>query len=179
MNKGRITQVIGPVLDVEFEPGKLPAIYNALKVTDPSIDNKEWNLVIEVAQHLGENTVRCIAMDSTDGLVRGMDVIDTDDVITVPVGNEVLGRIMNVTGDPVDEMGELNTEQRFPIHRAAPSFLDQDTTVEAFFERQMPGREPQDYLIRVNRQPAPRDYCLKEGDRVTVTPTKIEGARVQ
>ncbi|MFC1889212.1 F0F1 ATP synthase subunit beta [Thermodesulfobacteriota bacterium] len=132
MNKGRIAQVIGPVLDVEFEPGKLPAIYNALKVTNPSIDDREWNLVVEVAQHLGENTVRCIAMDSTDGLVRGMEVIDTDDVITVPVGNEVLGRIINVTGDPVDEMGELKTEQRFPIHRAAPSFLDQDTTVEAF-----------------------------------------------
>ena len=132
MNKGRIAQVIGPVLDVEFEPGKLPAIYNALKITNPSIDDREWNLVVEVAQHLGENTVRCIAMDSTDGLVRGMEVMDTDDVITVPVGNGVLGRIMNVTGDPVDEMGELKTEQRFPIHREAPSFLDQDTTVEAF-----------------------------------------------
>jgi len=132
MNKGRIAQVIGPVLDVEFEPGKLPAIYNALKITNPSIDDRELNLVVEVAQHLGENTVRCIAMDSTDGLVRGMEVVDTDDVITVPVGNEVLGRIMNVTGDPVDEMGELKTEQRFPIHREAPSFLDQDTTVEAF-----------------------------------------------
>ena len=132
MNKGRIAQVIGPVLDVEFEPGKLPAIYNALKITNPSIDDREWNLVVEVAQHLGENTVRCIAMDSTDGLVRGIEVMVTDDVITVPVGNGVLGRIMNVTGDPVDEMGELKTEQRFPIHREAPSFLDQDTTVEAF-----------------------------------------------
>ena len=98
-NIGKINQVIGPVIDVEFEKGKLPAIYNSLKVTNPAINDQEWNLICEVAQHLGENTVRAIAMDSTDGLTRGMEAWDTGEMITVPVGREVLGRIINVTGD--------------------------------------------------------------------------------
>jgi len=102
-NLGKVVQVIGPVLDVEFPPGHLPPIFNALKVTNKSLSDEQWNLVIEVAQHIGENRVRCIAMDGTEGLVRGAAVKDTGAGITVPVGEGVLGRIMNVTGDPVDE----------------------------------------------------------------------------
>jgi F-type H+-transporting ATPase subunit beta len=132
MNKGRITQVIGPVVDVEFEAGKLPEIYHALKVTNPSIDDREWNLVLEVAQHLGENTVRAIAMDATDGLVRGQDVLDTGKQIVMPVGPKTLGRILNVVGEPVDEMGPVNNELEWEIHRPAPEFTEQSTTVEAF-----------------------------------------------
>ncbi|HDJ28662.1 MAG TPA: F0F1 ATP synthase subunit beta [Proteobacteria bacterium] len=129
---GKINQVIGPVVDVEFEKGKLPAIYNSLKITNPAINDQEWNLICEVALHLGENTVRAIAMDSSDGLVRGMEVWDTGDMITVPVGREVLGRIINVTGDPVDELGPINEKTRYPIHRPAPPYVDQSTEVEAF-----------------------------------------------
>jgi F-type H+-transporting ATPase subunit beta len=132
MNKGRITQVIGPVVDVEFEAGKLPEIYHALKVTNPSIDDREWNLVLEVAQHLGENTVRAIAMDATDGLVRGQDVLDTGKQIAMPVGAKTLGRIMNVVGEPVDEAGPIGADKEWGIHRPAPEFIDQSTKVEAF-----------------------------------------------
>jgi F-type H+-transporting ATPase subunit beta len=132
MREGKIVQVIGPVVDVEFEPGELPEIYNALRITNPSISDKEGNLVVEVAQHVGENTVRCIAMDSTDGLVRSMKAIDTGQPITMPVGREVLGRVLNVIGEPVDEGPPVKTEKRYPIHRPAPSFLDQNTRVEAF-----------------------------------------------
>jgi F-type H+/Na+-transporting ATPase subunit beta len=131
-NIGKISQVIGAVIDVEFEPGKLPPIYNALRVTNPSIDDKENNLVLEVAQHLGENCVRTIAMDSTDGLVRGQTAIDTGKQICVPVGRKTLGRILNVIGDPVDEMGPVNAEKEYAIHREAPAFVDQSTKVEAF-----------------------------------------------
>ncbi len=130
MNKGKIVQVIGPVIDVAFEPGKLPALYNDLRVTNRSIDDTEWNLVVEVAQHLGNNICRCISMDSTDGLVRGEDVLDTGGPITVPVGPETLGRIMNVVGNPVDEEGEIVSKVRYPIHRPAPSFEDQSTKIE-------------------------------------------------
>jgi len=131
-NEGRIVQVIGPVVDVEFEPGNLPAIFNAVKITNPTISDKEWNLVVEVAQHLGDNTVRCIAMDTTDGLVRGMKALDTGEPIKVPVGRATLGRIMNVVGEPVDEQGPIESETFYPIHRPAPSFLEQNTKVEAF-----------------------------------------------
>ncbi|MDH3960592.1 MAG: F0F1 ATP synthase subunit beta, partial [Desulfuromonadales bacterium] len=132
MNKGRITQVIGPVVDVEFEAGKLPEIYHALKVTNPSVDDREWNLVLEVAQHLGENTVRTIAMDATDGLVRGQEALDTEKQIVMPVGPKTLGRIMNVVGEPVDEAGPIGNEIEWGIHRPAPEFIEQSTKVEAF-----------------------------------------------
>ncbi|MEZ4598578.1 MAG: F0F1 ATP synthase subunit beta [Syntrophotaleaceae bacterium] len=132
MNQGTITQVIGPVVDVEFADGKLPEIYHALKITNPSLGEGEWNLVVEVAQHLGENVVRAIAMDSTDGLVRGQPVLDTGAQITMPVGAGTLGRILNVVGQPVDEMGEVKTETRWEIHRPTPEFVDQSTKVEAF-----------------------------------------------
>jgi len=132
MNKGRITQVIGPVVDVEFEAGKLPEIYHALKVTNPSVDDREWNLVLEVAQHLGENTVRTIAMDATDGLTRGQDALDTGKQIVVPVGPKTLGRIMNVIGEPIDQAGPIGAETEWGIHRPAPEFIEQSTKVEAF-----------------------------------------------
>ena len=131
-NIGRIKQVIGPVVDVEFD-GKLPEVKHALKVSNAAIGDQEWNLVLEVAQHLGENTVRTIAMDSTDGLVRGQPVKDTGDQIQMPVGRETLGRILNVVGEPVDEAGPVNAKKTYPIHRAAPAFKDQSTTIQPFF----------------------------------------------
>jgi F-type H+-transporting ATPase subunit beta len=132
MNIGKITQVIGPVVDVEFQAGQLPPIYQALKVSNPAISDLPWNLVLEVAQHLGEGTVRAIAMDATEGLVRGMDVQDTGDNIKVPVGPQTLGRIINVIGEPVDEAGPIEAKAFYPIHREAPKFTDQATEVEAF-----------------------------------------------
>jgi F-type H+-transporting ATPase subunit beta len=128
--KGRIIQVMGPVVDVEFGKGHLPEIYNALRTTNTSINNEPNNLVLEVAQHLGENTVRTVAMDSTDGLSRGIEVMDTGEQITVPVGKEVLGRVINVIGDSVDGLGPVATEKRYPIHRKAPEFTRQSTRVE-------------------------------------------------
>ena len=132
MKTGKITQVLGAVVDVEFSDGALPPIYNALKISNPAINDQQWNLVVEVAQHLGENTVRCVAMDSTEGLVRGMDVMDTGDGITVPVGAETLGRVLNVIGEPVDEGGPITAKKRFPIHRPTPEFVEQETKVQAF-----------------------------------------------
>ena len=131
-NIGRITQVIGPAVDVEFPDGNVPAIYNALQITNRAIDDRPWNLVVEVALHLGEKTVRTIAMDSTDGLTRGQEVRDTGDGIRVPVGEATLGRIMNVVGEPVDERGPIAAAKRYPIHREAPPFTDQETQVQAF-----------------------------------------------
>src|SRR5262245_12957416 len=132
MKSGQIVQVMGPVVDVAFPPGALPEIYTALRVTNPGIDERDDNLVIEVAQHLGENTVRTIAMDTTDGLMRGQAVKNTGDVIRVPVGESTLGRIMNVIGEPVDEKGPIRATTTYPIHREAPEFVDQSTSVQAF-----------------------------------------------
>ncbi len=129
MNTGKIVQVIGPVVDVEFEEGNLPNILNAVYITNPTINDEEDNLVVEVAQHLGDNVVRCIAMDITDGLVRGMAAKDSGDPITVPVGKECLGRILNVVGRPVDGLGPIDIKNTAPIHREAPSFMEQDTSV--------------------------------------------------
>ncbi len=129
---GKLVQVMGPVVDVQFETSELPAIYNALLLTNPSISDKEDNLTIEVAQHLGENILRCIAMDSTEGLVRGMPVRDTGGPITMPVGPETLGRILNVIGEPVDEGEPVVTKERYPIHRSPPTFEEQSTSIEAF-----------------------------------------------
>src|SRR5574341_720620 len=131
MNMGKITQVLGAVVDVEFSGGSLPPIYNALKVSNPAISDQEGNLILEVAQHLGENTVRCVAMDTAEGLVRGMDVMDTGDGIRVPVGEGTLGRIMNVIGEPVDEAGPVVAKKTYPIHREPPPFVDQETEVQA------------------------------------------------
>lgn len=128
--QGRVVQVMGPVIDVEFDKGHLPAIYNALKLSNPAINDHPDNLVLEVAQHLGENVVRTIAMDSTDGIRRGMPVKDTGDQILMPVGREVLGRILNVTGDPVDEAGPVSAKKYYPIHKAAPRFENLSTQAE-------------------------------------------------
>jgi F-type H+-transporting ATPase subunit beta len=130
--KGQVIQVIGPVVDVRFSTSDLPEIYTALKITNPAIDNRPWNLVVEVAQHLGEHTVRCVAMDSTEGLVREQEVLDTGQPIQMPVGPEALGRILNVVGEPVDEGGPVKAKKFYPIHRSPPSFLDQSTEVKMF-----------------------------------------------
>jgi F-type H+-transporting ATPase subunit beta len=128
---GQIIQVLGNVVDVQFSNGSLPAILNALRVTNPALGDKPGNLVLEVAQHLGENTVRCIAMDSTEGLVRGMAATDTGAPIAIPVGPGTLGRLMNVTGEAVDESGPIEGN-RMPIHRDAPAFDQQAVEVEIF-----------------------------------------------
>ena len=129
MNIGRVVQVIGPVVDVAFEGGQLPNIMNAIAITNPTINDQEDNLIVEIAQHLGDNVVRCIAMDITDGLVRGMKAKDTGGPISVPVGPECLGRILNVVGRPVDGLGPVEAKHTMPIHREAPTFLEQETSV--------------------------------------------------
>lgn len=125
---GKIVQVLSAVVDVSFPQGELPAILTALKATNPSINDKKDNLTLEVAQHLGENTVRTIAMDSTDGLVRGAVVANTGKGMMMPVGEETLGRVMNLLGEPIDEKGPIKAGKFMPIHRDAPSFAEQDTT---------------------------------------------------
>ena len=126
---GKVLQVIGPVVDVEFDAGNLPYIMSALMISNPAISDEPDNLVVEVAQHLGDNVCRCIAMDQTDGLVRGMEARDTELPITIPVGQAALGRIMNVVGRPVDGLGPIESPNSLPIHRDAPAFTDQDTEV--------------------------------------------------
>jgi F-type H+-transporting ATPase subunit beta len=130
--QGRVVQVIGPVVDVEFSGAQLPEIYTALTLTNTSIDDRPDNLVVEVAQHLGERTVRCVAMDTTDGLVRGTPVKNTGAPIQMPVGREVLGRILNVVGQPVDDAGPVAAKKFMPIHRSAPKLTEQSVKVEMF-----------------------------------------------
>ena len=133
MSTGKVIQVIGPVVDVEFPPGRLPNIYNALKVTqaeNKAAGTPAVRITLEVASHLGENRVRGIAMSTTDGLTRGMDVEDTGAPISVPVGRETLGRLINVLGEPVDEKGPITAKKFYPIHRPAPRLEDQDTKTE-------------------------------------------------
>ena len=125
-NTGKIVQVIGPVVDIRFSPEELPAIRNAIKIEKGNSET----MVAEVAQHIGDDIVRCIAMSSTDGLVRGLECVDTGAPITVPVGNEVLGRMFNVLGEPIDGLGPVEAEHHMPIHRAAPTFAQQQTTTE-------------------------------------------------
>src|SRR5215831_7136403 len=130
MNKGNIVQVIGPVVDVEFSDEKtLPKIYNALEI-EYEVNGNATKLTLEVQQHLGESWVRSVAMSSTDGLKRGMEVVDTGGPITVPVGEGVLGRLFNVTGDTIDNRGPVKFEKRYPIHRPAPALMDQDTKAQ-------------------------------------------------
>ncbi len=128
MNVGRVSQIIGPVVDVKFDSGELPPVYAALEIDR----GDQGVLICEVAQHLGENTVRTVAMDSTDGMVRGVEVKDSGNFITTPVGDEVLGRILNVIGEPVDELGPVNAKTRWPIHRPAPVFTDLETSTQMF-----------------------------------------------
>lgn len=131
-NTGKIVQIIGPVVDVDFSEGYLPAINTSLQIKRINTEGKEELLITEVQQHLGENIVRTVAMDSTDGLVRGMEVIDTEKPIMIPVGPEVLGRLINVTGDPIDGKGEIKVNTYYPIHRPAPKFEDLSTNREMF-----------------------------------------------
>jgi F-type H+-transporting ATPase subunit beta len=128
MNKGKITQIIGPVVDISFAGGKLPKIYNAIEIPLAVNGDNNSKLVVEVAQHLGDNSVRCVAMDSTDGLVRGMEAIDTGAPISVPVGKETLGRLFNVLGEPIDGQGEVKAKEKHQIHKSAPSLEDQETS---------------------------------------------------
>ncbi len=133
MNIGKVIQIIGPAVDVAFEEGHLPPIYTALRLTSEGFDvPAPIDIIVEVQQHLGENRVRTVAMQPTDGLVRGMKAIDTGGPITVPVGKETLGRIINVIGQPVDELGPVNAELRYPIHREPPTFAQQNTNLEMF-----------------------------------------------
>jgi F-type H+-transporting ATPase subunit beta len=130
-NTGKVVQIIGPVVDVEFSEARLPPIYQALRITSEGFDvPRPIDVVCEVQQHLGEGRVRTVSMLPTDGMVRGMRVIDTGGPITVPVGNGTLGRIMNVIGEPVDERGPISASLRYPIHRHAPTFEDQSTHLE-------------------------------------------------
>jgi len=129
MNEGKVIQVTGPIVDVEFPEQELPEILTALHITNPAIDDTEDNLVVEVAQHLGDNVVRCIAMDITDGLVRGMKAKNTGKPILMPAGDPTLGRVLNVVGRPVDGKGPVEATEYLPIHRHAPKFTEQDTSV--------------------------------------------------
>ena len=126
MNKGKVNQIIGPVIDLEFKEGQLPAIFNAIKVRRED----GTDLILEAQQHLGENHVRCVAMDSTDGMVRGMEALDTGEPISVPVGADVLGRLINVVGEAIDEKGSIESAKRYPIHRPSPRYEDLSTTSE-------------------------------------------------
>ena len=129
---GKVVQVIGPVLDVQFEPEKLPELYNAVELEWTGDEGEAHRLVCEVAQHIGRNQVRAVAMDSTDGVMRGMEVRDTGQAIAVPVGEAALGRILNVLGEPVDEAGPVDAAERWPIHRDAPKFVDLEPKTEIF-----------------------------------------------
>ena len=122
---GKVIQITGPVLDIQFADGELPALINAIE-----LDNHGKKLIVEVAQHIGDNVVRCIAMAATDGLVRGAEAVDTGGPITVPVGDECLGRVFNLLGEPVDNKAAPETQERWPIHRPAPSFDEQESTTE-------------------------------------------------
>ncbi len=129
---GKVIQVMGPVVDVEFKDGNLPPIYTAIKLTNPLINDQQWNLVLEVSQQIGGGRVCCIAMDSTEGISRGGDALNTGEGISVPVGKELLGRMVNVIGEPIDEAGPIETSERWPIHRPPPEFVEQSTKLELF-----------------------------------------------
>ncbi|MFH1527802.1 MAG: F0F1 ATP synthase subunit beta [Bacteroidota bacterium] len=131
-NEGTIVQVIGPVVDLDFSNGILPSIYNAIKIPRTNLEGQEENLIVEVQQHLGESRIRTIAMDSTDGLMRGMTAIDTGEPISVPVGPNTLGRLINVIGEGIDGLGEIKSEKRYAIHRHAPKFQNLTTSQEMF-----------------------------------------------
>ncbi|MCY7362735.1 MAG: F0F1 ATP synthase subunit beta [Ignavibacteria bacterium] len=132
INKGKIVQIIGPVLDIDFSGGSLPSIYNAIEIKRKNTEGKDEVLITEVQQHLGESRVRTVAMDSTDGLVRGMEAIDTGIPISIPVGEGVLGRLINVTGGTIDGKGPIKSDLKYPIHRPAPLFKDLSTKKEMF-----------------------------------------------
>ena len=131
-NVGRVTQIIGPVLDVAFPPGKMPTIYNALLIEGKNEGGQDISVTCEVQQLLGDHCVRAVSMTATDGLMRGMEVTDTGNPLTVPVGEATLGRIFNVLGQPVDNLGSVDSKHELPIHRSAPAFVDLDTKLSIF-----------------------------------------------
>src|SRR5689334_1814872 len=132
-NIGKVIQIAGPAVDVQFSEGHLPDIYTAVRVVSEGFNVPQpIDVVLEIQQHLGESRVRCVAMQATDGMVRGMKAIDLGGPISVPVGKGTLGRVMNVIGEPVDNLGPIQATQRNPIHRPAPSFEEQSTTAEMF-----------------------------------------------
>src|SRR5437762_2090134 len=132
-NIGHVIQIAGPAVDVQYAEGSMPPIYQALRVTSDGFQvPSPVNVILEVQQHLGESRVRAIAMQATEGMVRGMKAIDLGGPISVPVGRETLGRVINVIGEPVDQLGPINAKQRLPIHRQAPSFEEQATSAEMF-----------------------------------------------
>ncbi|MBI2838490.1 MAG: F0F1 ATP synthase subunit beta, partial [Acidobacteria bacterium] len=132
MSEGRVVRIIGPCVDCEFESGTLPPIYNAINIPKAEGSGIDHDVIVEVQQHLGENRVRCVSMHPTEGMVRGMTAIDTGSPITMPVGRNVLGRILNVIGDPVDKMGDVKHDKRYPIHRPPPELTQQNTNLEMF-----------------------------------------------
>ena len=156
VQNGKITQVIGPVVDVEFPAGALPDIYTALTITNPGIDDRQDNLTVEVSQHLGENTARCIAMDSTEGLVRGMAVKNTGANISMPVGKEVLGRILNVVGEPVDESGPGQRGQEAPDPPGAASARGPERQDRGLRDRHQGHRPPRPVPPRRQDRPLRR-----------------------
>src|SRR3972149_6491223 len=165
MSTGKVIQIIGPVVDVEFPVGKLPAIYNAVHIKRGDCSSEERKeIVAEVEYHLGENTVRTIAMEPTEGLTRGLEVVDTGGPISVPVGREVLGRIINVIGEPVDKVGPVNAKERYPIHRGAPTFEEQWTSTEMLET----GIKVIDLLELYRRWRIPGGQCFKPGDRLSL-----------
>lgn len=130
---GKVIQVAGPAVDIQFAPEQIPVIHTAIRISSEGFDVPEpINITVEVAQHTGEGRVRCIALQPTDGLVRGMKAVSTGAPVTIPVGKQTLGRILNVLGEPVDNQGPVNTEMRLPIHRTAPAFDEQSTTLQMF-----------------------------------------------
>lgn len=132
-NIGQIIKIAGPAVDVQFDEAHMPPIYQALRITSEGFDvPTPLKVIVEVQQHLGEGRVRCIAMEATEGMVRGMKAIDLGGPITVPVGRETLGRVLNVIGEPVDELGPINAKEHRPIHRQAPAFDEQSTREEMF-----------------------------------------------
>jgi F-type H+/Na+-transporting ATPase subunit beta len=132
LNTGTILQIIGPVMDISFPPGKMPNIYNSLIIEGKNESGEKIKVVCEVQQLLGDNVVRAISMSATDGLQRGVKVVDTGAALSVPVGSTTLGRIFNVLGEPVDEMGPVDYTRTLPIHRSAPLFIDLDTQLSIF-----------------------------------------------
>src|SRR5881394_3771633 len=131
MNEGKVTQVAGPAVDVEFPEGHIPVIRTAIRITSEGFNVPEpISIICEIAQHIGESRVRTIALQPTDGLVRGMKATSLGEPVTVPVGRETLGRVLNVIGEPVDNLGPVNTKKRYPIHRSAPKFDEQSTESE-------------------------------------------------
>src|SRR3954465_9170842 len=132
-NIGKVIQISGPAVDIQFEEATIPPIYQALRITSEGFKVPQpISVIVEVQQHLGEGRVRCVAMEATEGMVRGMKAIDLNGPISVPVGHGTLGRVMNVIGQPVDNLGPIAAKERMPIHRSAPSFEEQATTAEMF-----------------------------------------------